>query len=158
MILAPCQYRQATLDYKMGGLSKRRLTEVFSDGRVISHLLFPYFGARFRNLQSFCSKSGAYRYRDGFGNILQLRTIGSQGQTNPHKQNGIKRRYDGDEHRRMLSEITHFLFVYVGDMPTLHFAVLPKFVIESQSGVPRKSISADDAMLYITNAATFKED
>jgi hypothetical protein len=57
----------------------------------------------------------------------------------------------------MLAEITHFLFVYVGKMPTLHFAVLPKYVIESRPGVPRRSITADEAMTWITNAATFRD-
>ena len=116
-----------TLPATFGRIPMKRLAQTLRDGRASAFLIYEHLLAQYENLRRMtddprlpdCIRHQGRR-------TLQVRTVTQNGVAlNPHKQNGIGRRYDRLEHMIARRQVEGYILVDVTEAPKVTYAFVP---------------------------------
>jgi hypothetical protein len=113
------------LEIAFGAVGKRRLAEALKDGRAATFLVSEHLLASFSNLRRAHSKYLENCVTDENGNVFRIRVVTENGSLlNPHKQNGVKRKFNTAECKEARAAIVGFILVDVTAMPVIRYALI----------------------------------
>jgi len=110
-----------------GDITPEQMAKTLRDGRAAAFLMYEHLLARYDNLRRMtddprlpdCLRHQGRR-------TLQVRTVTQNGVAmNPHKQNGIGRRYDRREHMIARRQVDGYVLVDVTEAPKVTYAFVP---------------------------------
>jgi hypothetical protein len=145
------------LHFKLDCLPQPIVEDLLRDGRNVSAFIYQWLLHRFSNLTSERMSGEPLRLTDG-KYTYQLRTVGSSCYTNPHKQNGIKRKYDKKEHAESLREIDYLILADIEEMPTISLAAIDAAFFFDKKGKPRSMTPAEVARQMVQDANLYGKD
>ena len=112
-----------------GDLSPRQIAKTFRDGRVSAFLVHEHLLTRFKESLKQADKNEYPADCVQMGqDVIIVRMVTDGGVlVNRHKQNGVGRKYNRQENKKMLKRIIGFIFVDVTNAPQYMYSFVPKW-------------------------------